>query len=147
MTDAESQNVALTGDLRATEEVSISTRGGSLGATLKKGIRDHLVLAGNRLAGGVVEFAAGQSLVLLSGGATEGARAFQVRRITPNRYEIELETDETDDDEVDAMTAAFLALKAAQFERGELRLSPPMTADKWRQRFDRALAATEAQEG
>ncbi len=94
-------------------------------ATLKKPLREKLGNPADHLAAATIEFDGGQSVVLLSGEGMESS--IRVRRIG-NRFEIGLENDE---DETDAVTAAFLNLKLEQFKKGELEMSEPMTADAW----------------
>ena len=54
-----------------------------------------------------------------------------------NRFEIELNDDGAE--EIDEVRASFLRLKKSQFEKGQLRLSDPMTAAEWRTRTDDEL--------
>lgn len=133
----------ITGDVAATADVTINTKGGSTTATLRKALRDRLGRLGDQMAGAAVEFATGQALVLLSGGSgAADAAPVRVRKIGRNRFEIELEVEE--DEEVDEVTAAFLRLKKDQFERGLLNLSAPMTADALEARMKKRFAAIDS---
>jgi hypothetical protein len=126
----------ITGDIAASADVTIHTKGGSVTATLKKALRDRLGTLKDHHPGAALQFANGQSVVLLVG-ASDAPRggAFRVHRINSNRFEIVFE-DESEPD-VDPVTAAFLHLKSDQFRKGVLRLSEPMTAEDWRQQTDR----------
>ena len=131
---------AITGDIAAAADVTVNTKGGSVTATLKKSLRDRLGDVTDHLAGAALQFAPGQSVVLLAG-AMVGAAAhmeLRVRRTGRNRFEIELEDDGAE--EVDEVTAAFLRLKKDQFGKGLLKLSEPMTSADWRKKMDIELA-------
>lgn len=130
------------GDVEAASEVTVNTKGGSMTATLKKGLRERLGQVFGRLAGGVLQFETGQSLLLLSPGAGAGLASVRVQRIGRNRFEIELDTHENE--EVDEVTAAFLRLKQAQFVNDELTLLPPVDADELRAEADRDMAEARA---
>ena len=134
----------ITGDVVATADVTINTKGGSTTATLRKAVRERMGTLGHHLSAAAVQFATGQTILLLSGGsdAATANAPVHVRKIGRNRFEIELETD--DDEEIDEVTAAFLRLKRDQFEKGKLRLSEPLTADQWRDAMDKKFAAAEA---
>ncbi len=123
---------AITGDVVVTTDVTVNTKGGSMTATLKKSLREKLGESGGRLLAATMEFATGQSIVLLSGssGTAELNAPVHVRRIGRNRFEVELQTGE--DEEIDEVTAAFLRLKKDQFEKGKLQLTAPVTASGWR---------------
>ena len=115
------------GDVEAATSASVSTKGGSLTATLKKALRERLgEPAGGQLAAAALKFGSGQSLVLLGGGEHANVR---VSRISANRFEIAL--DDQEDATVDDLTAAFLALKIEQFKRGETDLRGPIEAADW----------------
>jgi hypothetical protein len=126
------------GDIAASADVTIHTKGGSVTATLKKPLRDTLGALQDHHPGAALQFANGQSVVLLVGASNEPqGGAFRVHRINSNRYEIVFE-DESEQD-VDPVTAAFLHLKSDQFRKGMLRLSEPMTAEDWRKQTSRDL--------
>ena len=119
----------IVGDVAAIDEANVTRKGGSLTATIRKSVRAGLGDVSDHLAAAALQFAAGPSLVLLSGfGAA--ASAVRVRRLGGDSFEIKLDTGEPA--EVDDLTAAFLRLKVEQFKRGELRLSPPVDAEGWR---------------
>lgn len=129
----------ITGDIAATADVTVNTKGGSYTATLKKALRDRLGGMGSQLTGAALQFANGQAIVLLAG-AAEGAIAsgeLRVRQTGRNRFEIELDDDGAE--EIDEVTATFLRLKKDQFQKGQLRLSDPMTASDWRAKMDDEL--------
>jgi len=135
----------ITGDVAASTDVTINKKGGSVTATLKKSLRDSLGDLGESVAAATVEFSTGQAILLLSGvpGAAEKTAAeVHVRKVGPNRFEIELDTDE--DEEVDEVTAAFLRLKIDQFTKGGLKLAEPVTADRWRTRVSTKIAAAKS---
>ena len=139
MTDM-AQLPPITGDIAATAEVTINTKGGSVTATLKKSLRDRLGELSDHLSGAALQFASGPAVVLLAGagaGMFAGAR-LRVRMTGRNRFEIEIEDD--GDTEIDAVTAAFLRLKRDQFEKGLLDLSDPMSSDDLRHRAESELA-------
>jgi hypothetical protein len=52
-----------------------------------------------------------------------------VLRTGEGRLELVLQSD--DEAEVDDLTEAFLTIKRAQLEKGDMRLSGPMSADDW----------------
>jgi hypothetical protein len=134
--------VPIVGDIVAMTDVSINKKGGSLSATLKKGIRESLGEVGDRLTAAALEFAPGREVVLLSGGADADApTSVRVSRISKNRYEVELETGE--DEEIDDLTAAFLMLKVDQFKKRKLHLLPAVTADEWQAEMDEKFRAAE----
>ena len=60
--------VAFVGDIVAISDVSVSMKGGSLNATLKKGIREVLGECGDYLTAAALKFSSDQAVVLLSGG-------------------------------------------------------------------------------
>ena len=127
----------ITGDIAASADVTINTKGGSVTAILKKSLRDRLGALSDHLAGAALQFASGQSVLLLAGsGALAGA--VRVRKTGQNRLEIVLDGD--DAEEIDEVTATFLRLKKDQFEKGLLNLSEPMTAVDWRKQMDADLA-------
>ena len=126
----EKEPLPIVGDVSTVTNVSVNTRGGSLSATLKKGIRESLGEVGERLTAASLQFASGEAVVLLRGGAGRGAsRSVRVSRISKNRFEVELETGE--ETEIDDLTAAFLLLKIDQFKKNKLLLVPPVTAAEW----------------
>ena len=66
----------ITGDIAASADVTINTKGGSVTAILKKSLRDRLGALSDHLAGAALQFASGQSVLLLAGagsGALAGA--------------------------------------------------------------------------
>jgi len=133
----------IVGDIASVTHVSVNTKGGSLSATLKKGIRESLSTVGDRLTAAALEFASGSSVVLLSGGmAGSGATSIRVVRTGRNRFEIELDTGE--EEEVDDLTAAFLMLKVDQFKKDRLRLLPAVSAEEWRAEMDEKFRQAEA---
>ncbi len=131
------------GDVVASTEVTVNTKGGSTTAILRKDLRDTLGDIGTRLSAAALQFAAGPAVVLLSPERT--GRHVRVQRLGDNRFEIDLDTG--DGAEIDDITAAFLTLKLAQFKGGELSLSEPMTAAQWRAEaaaWDEAAEAAQA---
>lgn len=64
-------------------ERSGASPGGSRATIRAERARGLSWMSGGWLAAGVLEFAAGQTLVLLGGAAAEGARSLRVRRIVP----------------------------------------------------------------
>lgn len=122
------------GDVVATAEVRVNTKGGSMTATLKKPIRERLGEIGSRLVAAAVEFTAGQPVLLLSPGASAGSLPLRVRRVSERLFEIELGSGE--EDEVDEVTAAFLRLKQSRFVTDDLDLAPPVSGDQWRAEMD-----------
>ncbi|MEO2039962.1 hypothetical protein D6851_04135 [Altericroceibacterium spongiae] len=129
----------ITGDIAASADVTINTKGGSVTAILKKSLRDRLGALSDHLAGAALQFASGQSVLLLAGaGSGALAGAVRVRKTGQNRFEIVLDGDEAE--EIDEVTATFLRLKKDQFEKGLLNLSEPMTAVDWRKQMDADLA-------
>lgn len=132
----------IVGDVVVATEVSVNTKGGSLSTTLRKGIRETLGDVGDRLTAASLQFASGESVVLLGGTAGSGATSVRVSRVGVNRFEIELENGE--EEEIDDLTAAFLMLKTDQFRKGRLALTDPVTADEWRAEMDRKWKAAES---
>lgn len=130
----------ITGDIAAAADVTVNSKGGSVTATLKKSLRDRLGRMTNHLSGAALQFANGQAIVLLAG-ASAGAFAggeVRVRQTGRNRFEIEFDDDGVD--EIDEVTASFLRLKKDQFEKGQLKLSAPMSAEDWRKATDAQLS-------
>lgn len=120
--------VEITGDVAAAASATVSTKGGSLTATLKKSIRDQLgPIEGGQLAAAALTFDSGPALVLL--GSAGAAPRLRVSRTAGNRYELVVE--DAEEEVVDDLTAAFLTLKAHQFQQGGLHLTPPIDADTW----------------
>lgn len=131
------------GDIAAMSDVSVNTKGGSLNATLKKGIREMLGEVGDHLTAAALQFSSDQAVVLLSGQRGAGAASsVRVSRISKNRFEIEL--DVGDHEEIDDFTAAFLMLKIEQFKRNRLSLLPAVTAEDWQAEMDEKFRTAEA---
>jgi len=128
-------SAAIVGDVAASADVTVNSKGGSVTATLKKALRDQLSQKTGPLAGAALRFATGEAVVLLTGA---GAAPVRVRRTGDNRFEIELQGDV--EESVDAMTDAFLTLKKEAFRLGKLELSEPMTLEEWRAKEDAAFA-------
>ena len=135
----------ITGEVVATADLTINTKGGSTTATLKKPIADLLQDVEGRLAAAAATFANGQTFVLLTRGAVTRDMPIRIRRVGGNRFAVELETAEHE--EVDEVTAAFLRLKRDQFAKGTLRLAEPVTADQWRAETNERVAVAEAAAG
>jgi len=133
---------SITGDIAAAADVTINTKGGSVTAILKKSLRDRLGDVTNHLTGAALQFATGQAVVLLVGaaGGPVARGELRVRKTGRNRFEIELDDDGAE--EIDEITATFLRLKKDQFEKGQLKLSDPMTADDWNKKIDIEFAET-----
>ena len=137
------QTPPIAGDIAAAADVAVNTKGGSLSATLKKPLRDTLGEVGDHLAGAALQFESGQAVVLLSAGPGGAAsRPVHVSRVGRNRFEIEIDSGE--DEAIDDVTAAFLALKIDQFKKGQLDLLPAVTAEDWQAETDDAFKAAEA---
>ncbi|MDE8652825.1 hypothetical protein [Novosphingobium album (ex Liu et al. 2023)] len=130
----------ITGDIAAAADVTVNSKGGSATATLKKVLRDRLGRMGNHLSGAALQFANGQAIVLLAGAATDAPAAGEVRVRQTGRNRFEIELDEDGADEIDEVTASFLRLKKDQFEKGQLKLSAPMSASDWKSKTDQELA-------
>ncbi len=113
------------GDVGAQASVTVNKKGGSLTAILKKILTDKLSLLGGRVSAATIELGSGQSVLLL--GADEDLGQLQVIRRGENAFEVVAA--DSEDAEVDSVTEAFLALKTAQFERGQLDLSGPLSAE------------------
>jgi len=135
--------VAFVGDIVAISDVSVSMKGGSLNATLKKGIREVLGECGDYLTAAALKFSSDQAVVLLSGGmGASGASSVRVRKISMNRFEIALDTG--DHEEIDDVTAAFLMLKIDQFKKNKLNLLPAVTVEEWQAEMDEKFMTAEA---
>ncbi len=135
------ESEAFIGDVVATEDVAINTKGGSMSATLKKPLRERLGDVG-MAAGAALEFDTGQAVVILSRRSGTSEAPVRIRKLGTNRFELRI--DGGDDVEIDGVTAAFLRLKRALFERGELELSVPVSADRWRAAIAAKLRPGEA---
>ena len=131
---AETKAGPIRGDIAALADVAIHTKGGSVTATLKKSLRERLGNFSEHLMGAALQFASGESVLLLA----SVAETLRIRKVSGNRYEITLE--HAGEKEVDPVTAAFLRLKSDQFEKGMLRLSAPMSADDWRRESEADFA-------
>ncbi len=137
------KRLAFVGDIAAMSDVSVNTSGGSLNATLKKGIRETLGEFGDHLTAAVLQFSNDQGVVLLGGGlGTSDASSVRVSKISKNRFEIEL--DVGDHEEIDDITAAFLMLKVDQFKRNRLNLLPAVTAEDWQAEMDEKFRTAKA---
>jgi hypothetical protein len=123
------------GDVEVQTTIRVSRKGGSLTAILKKILVERLGLVGDTLAAATIDLGAGRVLVLGSPGAVGKVR---IQRSGPRT--VEVAADGADDAEVDEIAEAFLRLKAAQFNRGQLALSGPVTAEAWRARSEQAFA-------
>lgn len=138
--------IEFTGDVDAISPASVSTKGGSLTATLRKAIRDRLGnIAGGQVSTAALTFGAGASLVLLGVGA-EASRRMRVSRLGKNRFEIELD-EGSDEDAVSDLTAAFLTLKTQQFKDGAMAIRGPLGADEWLAEMNEAARKAEAEAG
>lgn len=131
---------SITGDVAATADVTVNTKGGSTTAILKKTLRDRLGGIHNHLNGAALQFANGQAIVVIAGAATGAVTAGQLRVRQTGRNRFEIEADSDDAVEVDEVTASFLRLKKDQFEKQQLHLSDPMSAAEWRTKLDGELA-------
>lgn len=133
----EREEPIIIGDVSATADVTLNSKGGSTTATLKKVLRDRLAISDRRLTGAAIEFEDGNNMLVLAGrdGSTG---AFTVRKTGRNRFEIELDTGSGR--EIGDIEAAFLRLKLAQFKRGVLPLSAPMTSVAWKRLAKERLA-------
>ena len=142
--DRKGQANEILGDVIARENVRISKKGGSMTAILKKPLRETLGDVGSFLSAATVEFATGQTLVLLSGAPDDGATdsPVHVRKVGLNRFEIEIEA--IGYEEVDEITAAFLRLNRDLFAKGKLGISKRMTAADWRDEMNPKIEAVEA---
>lgn len=118
------------GDVQAQSEVRVSRSSGAVRAILKKIIMDKLGLEGDFLSAATVELSPGKSVLLM--GAADVVGHLQVNRSGLGAFEVVAE--DSEDLRVDAVTEAFLALKTAQFERGQLNLSGPWSAEDWEAR-------------
>lgn len=133
----------IVGDIDVKTDISVSTKGGSLNATLKKEIRERLGKFEGHLTAAALQFSDDQAVVLLCGGSgASAASSLRVRRISKNRFELELDTG--DHEEIDDITAAFLMLKIEQFKRSKLDLLPAVTAEDWQEEMDEKFKAAEA---
>lgn len=130
----------ITGDVDVVTDVTVSMKGGSLTAILRKVLRERLGKIGTKLSAAALDLGDGQGLVLLSPGA--GGPSIHIQRTGAHRFEIDLCSDE--DEEVDEITAAFLRLKVDQFAKDGLDLSEPISAKEWRQEMDAKLRDTSA---
>lgn len=117
------------GDIAATADVNITTKGGSTNATIKKPLRErvfrHATSEKTVAHGAALEFTDGRGVVLL----TEDAPV-RVDKLGADRYVIRLNVE--DGTEVDPVTEAFLVLKAKQFEEQSLDVMAPIDGDAWR---------------
>lgn len=141
MTDV-AEPMPITGDIAASSDVTVNTKGGSMTATLRKPLRDLLPDKMGHLSGAALEFEGGEAVVILAGSTKRyhSPTGVQVRRVSRNIFEIEMETEDGKSEEVDVVTAAFLTIKEKQLARGTLRLSDPMSAEGWRAKTDAELA-------
>ncbi len=132
----------ITGDVEAVSEVTVNTKGGSMTATLKKSLREKFGGFGGRLLGAALQFANGQAIVLLVSGSNDAQTETSVRvhRRGENRFEIELDTGEGEE-EIDDVQAAFLMLKESRFKTHDLLMLQPVTAIEWRAEMDEKLSA------
>lgn len=128
--------VPIVGEDLVFTELTVNTKGGAMSAILKKAIRESLGEVGGRLGAASLKFAAGPSVVLLTGGHSAETAATQVRvsRVGKNRFMVDLETGETV--ETDEVTDAFVRLKIEQFKMGRLELLPAVSADEWLAEMD-----------
>ena len=130
------RHVSIVGDIAASTDVTVNSKGGSMTATLRKVLRDGLGPVDRNLAGATIEFANGQGVVLLGGKA--GQSDIRVRRLGPNRFELGL--NEVEGQDITPLEAAFLALKREQLENGELETAEPVDAAGWRRRSAKRMS-------
>src|SRR5690606_19156299 len=96
------------GDVDAQSVLKVNRKGGSITATLKKAITDHLNLSDDHLVAAVVDLGLDRTILLLGADPLPGD--LQVIRRGGNS--VEIVADDDGDVEVDPITEAFLALKA-----------------------------------
>ncbi|WP_339828930.1 hypothetical protein [uncultured Parvibaculum sp.] len=141
---AEDDAPAFSGDIDAQASITVNRKGGSLTAILKKILADKIGLRGNRLSAATVDIGSGHSVLLMMGARVASGHV-KVLRSGKNRVELVATND--DEVEIDDVTEAFLNLKIAQFKKGGLNLTGPVSPEDWKARSEQAFAsATKAQE-
>lgn len=113
------------GDIQTQEAIRVDRGGGAVRAILKKIIMEKLGLMGNFLSAATGEVGPGKSVLLM--GAAEVVGHLQVNKSGTTGFEVVV--DDGSEATVDAATEAFLTLKQAQFERGELDLTGSLSAE------------------
>jgi len=118
----------ITGDV-VVEEVTLNRKGGSLTATLKRGIRAGLNADPGLFYGARLDFAAGGACVLMAPAAKSAGAAseadtprFHVTRVSPHRFVVDLVDDGAP--VVDPMTEALLIILREQVKAGQRKIVP-----------------------
>lgn len=119
---------AFEGDIQIQESIRVDRGGGAVRAILKKVIMDKLGFMGRLLSAATVEVSPGKSILLVGDAETVGH--LQVNRSGERGFEVVV--DDGDELVVDTTTEAFLLLKQAQFDRGEMELSDPLSAEDFK---------------
>jgi hypothetical protein len=130
MTDRnkKSEKRSFTGDIDAQASIKVTRNDRSVALTLTKTLMKKIGFRGNRLFAAAVELEPGHSILLMMDEQTASGH-LNVLRTGEGRLELVLQSD--DEVEVDDLTEAFLTIKRAQLEKGDMRLSGPMSADDW----------------
>ena len=126
------------------QSVTVNTKGGSVSAILKQGIRGSLDEQ-NFGFGAKMEFEHGVSCVLVAPGmvrlgalddgtASAHSAKFRVKRLSSNSYIVELEDKEAE--EIDPMTKAVLTILEDQLRTGKTKI---LGDDEARMRIARAV--------
>lgn len=130
----------ISGDVSASTDVTVNTKGGSTTATLRKDLRDQLGDVGGHLLGATVPLG-GDLSALVMVPDRPGQGRVRVQRSGHNRFEVVLDDDGATED---PLLDAFLRIKVAQFTAGQLDLTVPMSVDDWQERRARREAEAEA---
>ena len=130
MTDRKkkSEKRSFTGDIDAQASIKVKRNDRSVALTLTKSLMKKIGLRGHRLFAAAGELEPGCSVLLMMEEQAASGH-LNVLRTGEGRLELVLQSD--DEAEVDDLTEAFLTIKRAQLEKGDLRLSGPMSADDW----------------
>jgi hypothetical protein len=124
--------IPITGDTSATATITVSDKGGSLSAILKKALTAPFGRF-RRLSGATVTFKDGPALMLLLDPERVARNSgVRVRRLSQACFQLELIGAETAE-QLDPVTAAFLALRKAQFNAGQVAATE-LTAADWDKR-------------
>jgi hypothetical protein len=130
----------ISGDVSASTDVTVNTKGGSTTATLRKDLREQLGDLGDHLLGATVRLG-GDLSALIMVPDRPGQGNVRVQRSGRNRFEVVLDDDGAAED---PLLDAFLRVKVAQFTAGQLDLTAPMSVDGWQERRARREAEAEA---